>query len=161
MNIWTLISMSILLVIACWTDIKRMRIPNRLTVLFAIGGIVYQVLAAGMHGLGWGGLGLLSGFVPLYIMNRFGGIGGGDVKWFGAFGMWMGPYLTLSLLAISIVFAGGIASAIFMMRLPGLRKIGKRMKWPWGEHPLSGGRGVQFPFMIAVAPGFITLLGKG
>ncbi len=161
MNIWVLISMSLLLAIACWTDIRRMRIPNQLTILFAFGGIAYQFLTDGIHGLGWGLLGMLSGFVPLYIMNRFGGIGGGDVKWFGAFGMWMGPSLTLRLLMISIIFAGGIACAIFMLRLPGLRKIGRRMKWPWGEHPLTGGRGVQFPFMIAVVPGFITLLGKG
>jgi len=83
------------------------------------------------------------------------------VKWFGAFGAWAGPTLTLQLLMFSILFAGGIACVLLMIRLPGLRVLGRRMKWPWGAHPLEGGRGVQFPFMLAVAPGFITLLGKG
>ncbi len=138
-----------------------MQIPNELTVLFAAGGLSYQFIAHGMNGLGWAVAGALSGMIPLYVMNRFGGIGGGDVKWFGAFGMWMGPLSTLQLLVFSVLFAGGIAGALLMLRLPGLRTLGSRMKWPWGPHPLTVGRGTHFPFMLAVAPGFITLLGKG
>lgn len=161
MNTGDLIIVSLLLAIACWTDIRRMRIPNRLTVLFGAGGLLAQLLFHGVSGLGWAAAGLLSGLIPLYIMNRLGGIGGGDVKWFGAFGAWAGPSLTLQLLMFSILFAGGIASMLLLIRLPGIRVLGRRMKWPWGLHPLAGGRGVQFPFMLAVAPGFMTLLGKG
>jgi prepilin peptidase CpaA len=123
--------------------------------------VLYHLLAHGVNGLGWAVAGAVSGLLPLYVMNRFGGIGGGDVKWFGAFGAWTGPYLTLQLLVLSILIAGGIAFALLLLRLPGLRLLGKRMKWPWGNHPLTAGKGVRFPFMLAVAPGFMTLLGKG
>ncbi|WP_373230176.1 prepilin peptidase [Cohnella sp.] len=161
MNIEVLVIVSLFLITACWTDIQRMKIPNALTVFFASGGILYQLILHDMSGLRWALLGAVVGFVPLYIMHRLGGIGGGDVKWFGAFGIWMGPLPTLQLLVFSILFAGGIAGVLLILRLPGLRKWGKRLKWPWGPHPVTIGRSAQIPFMIAVAPGFITLLGKG
>lgn len=161
MNTWELIIVSVLLVSACWTDLRKMRIPNELTIFFACSGWLYHGLAGGIDGLGWSFAGAIAGLVPLYVMNRFGGIGGGDVKWFGAFGAWAGPLLTFQLLVLSILFAGGIAFILLMLRLPGLKKLGMRIKWPWGNHPLTKGQGVHFPFMLAVAPGFMTLMGKG
>jgi prepilin peptidase CpaA len=161
MNAGVLVTVSLLLVIACWTDLRRMEIPNKLTVLFASCGVLYQLFTHGVDGLWWTIGGVLTGMIPLYVMNRFGGIGGGDVKWFGAFGSWMGAWSTLQLLVLSILFAGGIAVMLIILRIPGLRMLGERLKWPWGAHPLTVGRGVRFPFMLAVAPGFITLLGKG
>jgi prepilin peptidase CpaA len=161
MNIWALMIVSLLLVCACWTDLRRMQIPNTLTVSFAGGGLVYQVITHGFHGLSLAAAGVITGILPLYVMNRLGGIGGGDVKWFGAFGIWMGPLPTLQLIVFSILFAGGIAGMLLMLRLPGLYSIGRRLNWPWGPHPLIAGRSAQFPFMLAVAPGFIMLLGKG
>ncbi|WP_186438422.1 A24 family peptidase [Cohnella terricola] len=151
----------VLLAAACWTDLRKMRIPNGLTLSFAGGGILYQLVFHGIQGGGWALAGALSGMIPLYIMNRFGGIGGGDVKWFGAFGVWTGPSLTFQLLVVSILLAGGIACALLAMRLPGARTLGIKLRWPWGTHPSEGGRSVKFPFMLAVAPGFMILLGKG
>jgi len=150
-----------LLAAACWTDLHRMQIPNGLTFAFAAGGLVYQLLWYGGNGLAWACVGSLCGLGPLYIMNRLGGIGGGDVKWFGAFGMWAGPILTFELLILSVLIGGGIACGLLAFRVPGLRTIGLRVRWPWGEHPSVGGRKVKFPFMLAVAPGFLILLGKG
>ncbi|BBI32073.1 A24 family peptidase [Cohnella abietis] len=161
MSLGVLIIVSLLLVCASWTDLRRMIIPNELTLLFAGGGLLFQFISQGITGLGWAVAGALAGIIPLYIMNRLGGIGGGDVKLFGAFGAWMGPILTLQLLVFSILCAGGIAGLLLLLRLPGLRAMGKKMKWPWGNHPLTAGRSTQFPFMLAVAPGFIALLGKG
>ena len=161
MNIWVLMMVSLLLVCACWTDFRRMQIPNLITVSFAAGGLLYQIIVHSLHGFGWAAAGAITGIVPLYVMNRLGGLGGGDVKWFGAFGIWMGPLPTLQLIVFSILFAGGIAGVLLMLRLPGLRSLGRRFNWPWGPHPIIAGKGAQFPFMLAVAPGFITLLGKG
>ncbi len=151
----------ILLASACWTDLRLMRIPNALNLTFAAGGFAYQFLAHGVGGLGWACLGALCGVVPLYAMNRLGGIGGGDVKWFGAFGAWAGPALTFELLLVSVLVGGGIACGLLALRVPGLRALGIKLKWPWGEHPVTGGRKVAFPFMLAVAPGFLILLGMG
>jgi prepilin peptidase CpaA len=161
MNTVVLIMVSLFVLSACWTDVRSMQIPNRLTVFFASAGMLYQLVMNGLAGAGWALAGAAMGFIPLYMMHRFGGIGGGDVKWFGAFGVWMGPLPTLQLLVFSILIAGGIAAVLLVLRLPVLRKLGHHLKWPWGSHPLTVGKGAQIPFMLAVAPGFITLLGKG
>ncbi|MFC4601017.1 A24 family peptidase [Cohnella hongkongensis] len=161
MNLWEWLIAGVLLGSASWTDLRRLRIPNGLNLAFAAGGLAYQFLCYGSSGLVWACAGALCGFVPLYAMNRLGGIGGGDVKWFGAFGTWAGPALTFQLLVVSILIAGGIACLLMALRIPGLRKLGRKLRWPWGEHPASGDRRVRFPFMLAVAPGFLILLGKG
>ncbi|KIL35889.1 hypothetical protein SD71_10910 [Cohnella kolymensis] len=161
MNIGVLSAVSLLVIAACWTDFKLMQIPNRLNVLFMGGGLLYQSLSDGLSGMAFAAAGAAAGMLPLLLMYWFGGIGGGDVKWFGAFGVWMGPAYTLQLLVISILFAGSISVVLLILRVPLLRTLAGRIKWPWGAHPLSLGRGTQFPFMLAVAPGYIILLGKG
>ncbi|XID93071.1 prepilin peptidase [Paenibacillaceae bacterium WGS1546] len=162
MNGWTWGCVSALLALACWTDLGRMRIPNGLTFGFAAGGLAYHAVYSGIDGIGWAIAGLLSGFVPLFVMNRLGGIGGGDVKWFAAFGAWSGPSLTIELLTLSILYGGGIACLLLALRLPGIRILGAKLRWPWGEHPIAAARKrIRFPFMLAIAPGFMTLLGKG
>jgi len=150
-----------LLAAACWTDLRTLRIPNALTLSFLAGGIGYRFLWQGTDGLATALAGAACGLIPLYAMNRMGGIGGGDVKWFGAFGAWAGPAQAFQLLLSSLLLGGGIACALLALRLPGLRKLGAKLRWPWGEHPLTGGKNVKFPFMLAVAPGWLILLGKG
>lgn len=152
---------SLLLAAACWTDLRTMRIPNRLNVAFAVGGIVYQLACFGYRGLVFAIFGAVAGIVPLYVLFLLRGMGGGDVKWFGAFGTWMGALTTLRLMMYAIVAAGVIAGVLLLMRLPLLRRMGRRLKWPWGRHPVTEGRGAAFPFMLAVAPGFLMLLGEG
>jgi Flp pilus assembly protein protease CpaA len=161
LTVWEWLMTGALLIAACWTDFRRMQIPNRLTISFMGAGMLYQGLFHGIQGLGWAVGGMLCGLIPLYIMHRLGGIGGGDVKWFAAFGAWAGPSPTFGLLLLSILFGGGIACSLLVLRVPGVRVLGRKMRWPWGQHPVSGGRNVKFPFMLAVAPGFVTLLGKG
>ncbi|MFD0671454.1 prepilin peptidase [Cohnella sp. GCM10027633] len=161
MDIVAVAAVTLLLAAACWTDIRTLRIPNALNVLFAAGGLGYQAISNGADGLRVALIGAAAGILPLYVLFLMRGMGGGDVKWFGAFGTWMGAVPTLWLMLYAIVFAGGIAGALVLLRLPPLRKIGARIRWPWGRHPVSEGRGASFPFMLAVAPGFMMLLGKG
>ena len=161
MTWWEWLVVGALLGAACWTDLRRMRIPNGLNLIFAAGGLTYHGLSHGSQGLAWACLGALCGMVPLYAMNRLGGIGGGDVKWFGAFGTWAGPSLAFELLIVSVLIGGAIACVVLALRAPGLRSLGRKLRWPWGDHPAAGGRKIAFPFMLAVAPGFLILLGKG
>lgn len=152
------IAVGALLAAAAWTDLRYLRIPNKLTVLFALGGILHHGFAEGLQGTIASTAGVLAGFVPLYLMFRFGGIGGGDVKLFGAIGTWFGPLPTLQLLLGSIAAGGGIALLLLALRLPVLRAVGRAVVWPWGEHPLDAGGGAKFPFMLAVAPVYATML---
>lgn len=157
----TLIGVCLLLVSACWTDIKTMRIPNALNLLFAACGLLYQWMWRGSEGLVAATIGAVAGMLPLYVLFLLRGMGGGDVKWFGAFGIWMGALPTLRLMMYAIVVAGAIAAILVLLRLPVLRKLGERLMWPWGRHPVTDGKGARFPFMLAVAPSLIMLLGKG
>lgn len=156
-----LIGVCLLLACACWTDMRTLRIPNALNVGFGTCGLLYQWIAHGQDGLIAASIGALAGMAPLYVLFLLRGMGGGDVKWFGAFGIWMGAMPTLRLMMYAIVFAGAIAAVLVLLRLPVLTKLGGRLKWPWGTHPVTEGRGARFPFMLAVAPSFMMLLGEG
>jgi prepilin peptidase CpaA len=148
----------IMLVGACWTDLRRMRIPNGWTVGFAAGGLAYHTIVSGGIGAGQSLAGAAAGLIPLLVLYRLGGIGGGDVKWFGAFGSWVGAIAALQLLIYSILFAGGISALLLLLRMPGVRKWGRRLPWPWGAHPVGSGKTASFPFMLAVTPAFACLL---
>lgn len=161
MNTVAVVAASFLLAAACWTDLRTMRIPNRLNLLFAICGLIYQFAGLGFRGLAIGFVGLAAGVVPLFVLYLLRGMGGGDVKWFGAFGAWMGALATLQLMMYAIVAAGLIATLLMLLRLPLLRRLGRRIKWPWGLHPVTEGKGATFPFMLAVAPSFMLLISTG
>ncbi len=157
MNAWEAGAAAVLTAAGCWTDIRFMKIPNLLTAGFGAGGIFYHAATAGWPGAAWALTGGLAGMLPLAVLYWFGGIGAGDVKWFGAFGLWTGAEIVLRLLIFSVLAAGGIAACLLVLRLPGLRRLGQRIPWPWGRHPSCPGKGAVFPFMLAVVPGFVWL----
>lgn len=101
---------------ACWTDLRRRLIPNALTVAYASAGFLYQGVAHGWSGLTQALLGGAAAMAPLLIMYVLRGIGGGDVKWFFAFGVWAGAQLALQLVVHSILAAGVIALGLLLFR---------------------------------------------
>jgi prepilin peptidase CpaA len=157
MNAWVAGVTAFLTIAGCWTDLRALKIPNALTAGFAAAGLIYHAAASGWQGIIGAAIGGLAGILPLLLLYWFGGIGGGDVKWFGAFGVWTGAEMVLRLLLYSIVMAGGIAALLLILRMPGLRRWGRELPWPWGRHPALPGKGAVFPFMLAVAPAFIWL----
>lgn len=157
MDAWVAGAAALLTAAGCWTDLRAMKIPNALTAGFAAGGFIYHASLAGWQGVMEAAMGGLASILPLLIVYWFGGIGGGDVKWFGAFGIWTGAELALRLMLCSVVTAGGIAAVLLLLRAPGFRRWGRKLPWPWGRHPALPGKGAVFPFMLAVAPGFLWL----
>lgn len=157
MSVWVTGAAAVLTAAGCWTDLRSMRIPNALTAGFSAGGLIYHGVGEGWTGLAAAVIGGAAGALPLLLLYRFGGIGAGDVKWFGAFGIWTGAGTVIQLLMYSILTAGGLAAALLLLRLPGVRRWGTRLPWPWGRHPALPGKGASFPFMLAVVPGFIWL----
>lgn len=105
----------VLSLVAGWTDWRRRRVPNWLTVPALIIGIGVHTMIAGWPGAkasleGAGtALGLL---LPLVLMRA---MGAGDWKLMGALGALLGPILILFVLVASI-FVSGLMAVVEVLR---------------------------------------------
>src|SRR5690242_19877640 len=106
---------SVLLVIACVTDVRWRRIPNALVLMLAITGFAFSVwvdpLLAGL-GRAMGGLAL--GFGIWIVFFVIGAIGAGDVKLFAAAGAWLGPAATWRAALVAAAIGGLLAIAMLV-----------------------------------------------
>lgn len=83
---------SVLLVIACITDVRWRRIPNTLVGVLAAAGFAFSIgLEPWWPGLLRAAAGFGLGFAIWIIFHIAGGMGAGDVKLFAAAGAWLGP----------------------------------------------------------------------
>jgi prepilin peptidase CpaA len=108
--------LSALLVTAVYSDLRRHRIPNWLTLLGLVAGLVLQTVADGAHGLISGVLGALVGlacFAPFYLLR---GMGAGDVKLLAAVGSFMGPEGAFYAAACSLLAGGAGAIGYVLWR---------------------------------------------
>lgn len=153
----------VMLFIAFITDITRQKIPNWLTFAGLIAGFILHAAIDGWHGLTFSFFGILCGFVPMFVLYLFHGVGAGDVKLFAALGAFMGMEFSLYAMAASILFAGVLAVVILFKRSD------------WGQRffqlcflvfeflvfkklsiIINAGKSeerLRFPFMWAVLPG--------
>ncbi|GAB6988218.1 A24 family peptidase [Paenibacillus pini] len=151
------------LIIAFVSDIRTMKIPNKLTVFMIISGIMFQGLNQGWVGVSFSSKGLVVGFMIVLVMYWIGAVGAGDVKLFGGLGAWMGTFFTLQCIIYSVIFAGIIGLFILLWRRETLSRFKKVAGGLAGFfifrsfHFLKGNPKDQlhFPFMLAVLPGYI------
>ena len=74
--------------VALLIDVKTKKIPNKLTVpVFAV-GLLFQIAVG--FGLLFALGGFAVGFGLMLVLWLIGGSGGGDVKFMGALGVWLG-----------------------------------------------------------------------
>jgi prepilin peptidase CpaA len=122
---WGVVLLASLLA-AGW-DVRTRRIPNWLTGLLLLSGVVQAMLAARWAGLGDALAGCLLLGVPYVVLFIFAGGGAGDAKMMGALGAWLGfSNGVMALLAVSICGAVlGIAYAMIKGKAaPALRNVG-------------------------------------
>src|SRR6476620_6600206 len=106
---------SVLLVIACVTDVRWRRIPNALVLTLAITGFAFSVwLDPWLAGLGRATAGLSLGFGIWLAFFVLGAIGAGDVKLFAAAGAWLGPAATWRAALVSAALGGALAIAMLV-----------------------------------------------
>lgn len=153
----------LLLIISFVTDIKSMKIPNKITVPAMCLGVAFHFVVDGFTGI-WHALeGGAVGFGIMLILYLCGAVGGGDVKLFGAIGTWVGTYLTLTTMMYSIFVAGLIGILILLWRREALQRIKRVFVSIFGAILLksivpiqANAKGqLQFPFMLAVLPGAV------
>ncbi len=96
------------------TDLLFGKIFNAVTLSALVLGLALNGVR-GLSGLEAGLLGAAVGFVPLYLVFRLGGMGGGDVKLMAGIGGIMGYPFVVSALFYSIL-AGGALALILLIR---------------------------------------------
>lgn len=86
-----IIIVAIGLAIATMTDLRTLKIPNRLTVPMLLLGVTYHASVHGLSGILFSTIGLVTGFTLLVVFYALGLVGAGDVKILAAIGAWLGP----------------------------------------------------------------------
>jgi len=98
-------------VVAAVCDWRTKRLPNVLTVTSLAGALLFHAVSGAVSGgfggafqqLGFSLAGFATGFGILLIMWLMGSGGGGDVKYMGALGAWLGAMGTLKVFLVSAV----------------------------------------------------------
>jgi prepilin peptidase CpaA len=147
-------------------DVWRRRVPNALTLGFAVGGVAYAVVSGGPRAAAWSLAGWGAGcalLLPAYLLR---GVGAGDVKLLAAFGAWLGAGTVLwgalygaiagAVLAVAVSAAGGTLAGA-------LRNVGSIL-WYWrtaGIRPVPGytladAKGPRLPYAVPIVLGVLT-----
>ena len=151
------------LTIAAVFDIRKRIIPNWLTGLGLVLGIVANVWSTGLVGLRESLLGLAVGFGVMLPGYLIGGLGGGDVKLMAAIGSMVGPDALVNSW-IGSVLVGGVVSLGLMVYH---RRLGNALRIAWHnlrifymkafyrlDMPFVGlGRRFTMPYAIAIVGG--------
>lgn len=163
---WLWLCAALFVAAATYTDIKTMRIPNKLTVPAALAGTALNAALFGPEGVQRALIGLAGGFLLTLLLHLVGALGAGDVKAFASLGAMLGATGAAELLMYSLCY--GAAAGLLMLVIRGrLRMLAGNLlhsfiglilfrKWRYVRIPPSGSA-LVFPFMIAVLPAFVTM----
>ena len=95
-------------------DVKERRIPNKITFMGIIVGLLFNLFAGGWAGLLNSFLGMLAGIAIFFIPFAMGGMGAGDVKLMGSIGALMGWRFSLET-AIYSALVGGVMVLVYLV----------------------------------------------
>lgn len=116
----------LVLIICVVTDIKSRKILNIFTLPTILFGIGFHIYFTGLDGFLYSGIGLLVGFILLFIPFLMGGIGAGDVKLLTAIGALKGSsFVFYSFLFAAII--GGAIALVIMIKRKELKSFFKRL----------------------------------
>ncbi|MEK3827546.1 A24 family peptidase [Paenibacillus sp. FSL K6-1558] len=159
---WFYVICGIYLLVAFVTDIRSMKIPNRLTLPVTAMGVLAHLAWGGWGGMWFSLAGFAVGFGMLFLMYVIGAVGAGDVKLFGGIGAWTGFTFGIHVIIYSILYAGLIGLVILLFRKDASQRIRTMMFnifsfFKLGSLKLvSHEKTLKFPFMLAVLPGFVS-----
>jgi prepilin peptidase CpaA len=144
------------------TDVRSMKIPNRLTLPVTGAGVTAHLVWGGWEGMLFSLGGFAAGFGMVFLMYAVGAVGAGDVKLFGGIGAWTGFTFGLHVMMYSVLYAGVIGLVILLFRRDAAKRI-RAVAWnlirffKMGSLKLvSQEKSLKFPFMLAVLPGFVS-----
>lgn len=156
---------SMLLVIACITDVRWRRIPNVLVLVLAVTGFAFSVsIESWWPGLLRAGGGLILGFAIWILFHVAGGMGAGDVKLFAAAAAWLGPSGAWRAALVAAV-AGGILSlgALIWQRRTreGVERVAMSLSMfslaPLGKVDANRMKKAYLPYGVALSCGLLVI----
>jgi len=156
------IVLATLLALACLSDLRARRIPNRLVLLTAAVGTTLAVAAGGWTGgLLRAGGGMITGLAVWFPFFAFGMMGAGDVKLFAAAASFLGARAAVEG-ALYTALYGGVLAAAFMVATSGwsasLFRIGHAAQTPMLLRQVPTTHGRRLPYALAIAAGVLTAL---
>lgn len=150
--------------LAAVCDVRTKKLPNALTVPAFVAAIIFH-LCYGLVTAGFGGAGhqllfalggFATGFGILLVLWLIGSGGGGDVKFMGALGAWLGPVLTVEVFLVSaaIVVLGAMGVLVWEFCRLGIRRSRERYlesRGPGAGSPERRTRRRLMPFGVPAA----------
>lgn len=118
----------VLLLVAAMIDLRTFRIPNLITLPFAVGAFTYYGVLYGSAGLFFSLAGLGVGLLLLLVPYMLGGLGGGDVKLLGMVGAFLGPKAVVSAFFFIAIFGGIYAVCVLLLHLKSFRDFFTTMR---------------------------------
>jgi prepilin peptidase CpaA len=161
---WNLVSsavLAVLLALACASDLRTRRIPNKLVLVTAVTGLVIAVVTKPVFaGLIQAGAGFATGLAIWFPFYAFRMLGAGDVKLFAAAATFLGARAAAEGALFTALY-GGVLSLVFMVIESGWAftalRVGQAVHHPAlvRESPVSKRR---MPYALAIAAGVLTAL---
>jgi len=114
------VTLSLVVLIAAFTDLRSRRIPNWLTLPALPVGLVAQSVYG--DGFWQGVLGALGGFAAFFALFAVGAGGAGDVKLFTVVGAFVG-IRNLAPVFVLVALIGGVAAVVVSLRAGALTRV--------------------------------------
>lgn len=157
--------LSLLLVIACVTDVRARRIPNWLVAAILVGGVLVTtafdpVIPGVLRAMAGVAVGLAI-WLPGWLLRM---MGAGDVKLFAAAGAWLGPAGAVNAAIVAAVLGGVLALIWLFLRRGGAGT--RRTLWAAAVAPRtlvdarSDPKSMRelVPYSLAIAGGVVVQL---
>jgi prepilin peptidase CpaA len=149
MNLFIFLSVCLTLAAAAVIDLRTQRIPNALTIPFALIALTLHTANQGPSGLWFGLEGLGLGLALMLVPFLCGVMGGGDVKLLAAVGAWVGPHTIFEAFLFTSLAGGLYALAVLARRADVIRGVFNRL---WTTLCVSAGTG-EFQYQAEPAAG--------
>jgi prepilin peptidase CpaA len=118
----------VVLLVAAMIDLRTFRIPNLITMPFAVGALTYYGVLYGYSGLLFSLAGLGVGILLLFLPFVLGGLGGGDVKLLGMVGAFLGPKAVVSAFFFTAIVGGIYAVGVLLLHRQSFRNLFTTMR---------------------------------
>ena len=119
----TCIFVSFLIVIT-WIDYDYQLILDKVLLCFALIGVVMNLLMGqvGIADMFFGGF-ICGGILLVVAIVSRGGMGGGDIKFAAALGLWLGCKMALFGLFLAFIFGGVVSCVLLILRINGRKDM--------------------------------------